>query len=165
MIRSIRKRIICKKHFGPVIDITDPSYERDAGCRLNDIPVKEGEYTCSIFEVREGSPLDSSEKQETDVAGIGISLTGRLPEVNLKNFLGEICVDAGLAGFFCNKPDTTSEEWGEFASRIDYDEDVSWIFEEGFFSSSGYGDGRYPVFALRDENNEIEALVIDFLVL
>ena len=39
-----------------------------------------------------------------------------------------------------------------------YDE---WITEDGFYSSSGYGDGVYGVFAYK-QNGEITALEIRF---
>jgi hypothetical protein len=74
--------------------------------------------------------------------------------------IGEIGVDAGLAGFFNDKPDYTDDEWSEFCDSIRNGN--AWIRDEGFFSSSGYGDGCYPVNACRI-NGEIVALEIRFI--
>ena len=73
--------------------------------------------------------------------------------------IGSIGVDAGLAGFFMNKPDYTDEQWTEFCESI-RDGDA-WIKDEGFFSSSGNGDGCYGVYAYK-QNGEITALEIRF---
>ena len=73
--------------------------------------------------------------------------------------IGSIGVDAGLAGFFMNKPDYTDEQWTEFCESIR--EGDAWIKDEGFFSSSGNGDGCYGVYAYK-QNGEITALEIRF---
>ena len=69
-------------------------------------------------------------------------------------------MDAGLAGFFYNKPDYDDDAWQEFCNRI-RNGDV-WMTEDGFYSSSGYGDGCYGVYA-EVQNEEIVALEIRFL--
>lgn len=52
--------------------------------------------------------------------------------------IGSIGVDAGLAGFFHNKPDYSDEAWSKFCDRIRHGD--AWLTEDGFYSSSGYGD-------------------------
>jgi len=74
--------------------------------------------------------------------------------------IGELAVDAGLAGFFQNKPDYNDDEWDEFCEKIN--EHNYLITKEGFCTESGYGDGWYPVFAAKDENGAINALEIRF---
>ena len=41
------------KHFGPYVDITDPGYDKDTWCRMNDIKIVEGDYTCIIWKLTE----------------------------------------------------------------------------------------------------------------
>lgn len=67
---------------------------------------------------------------------------------------------AGLAGFFHNKPDFDDEAWSCFCDKV-ANGDV-WLDDTGFYSSSGYGDGCYGVFANK-KNGEITALEIRFL--
>ena len=68
-------------------------------------------------------------------------------------------VDAGLCGFFVNKPDYDDAAWDEFCNmltRMDkkYEKDTGHRYrnvyhtDEGFFTSSGYGDGEYNVYML-----------------
>ena len=74
--------------------------------------------------------------------------------------IGFIGVDAGLAGFFIDKPGYTSEQWADFCDSIK-NGDV-WLTDDGFFSQSGYGDGVYVVYAC-ERNGLIVALEIRFL--
>lgn len=74
--------------------------------------------------------------------------------------IGSIGVDAGLAGFFHNKPDYSDEEWGEFCDRVRNGD--AWLIEDGFYSSSGYGDGCYGVYAYK-QDGAITALELRFL--
>ena len=73
---------------------------------------------------------------------------------------GSIGVDAGLAGFFHNKPDYSDEEWGRFCDRVRNGD--AWLIEDGFYSSSGYGDGCYGVYAYK-QDGAITALELRFL--
>ena len=73
---------------------------------------------------------------------------------------GSIGVDAGLAGFFHNKPDYSDEAWSKFCDRIRHGD--AWLTEDGFYSSSGYGDGCYGVYAYK-QDGEITALEVRFL--
>ena len=74
--------------------------------------------------------------------------------------IGSIGVDAGLAGFFHNKPDYSDEAWSKFCDRIRHGD--AWLTEDGFYSSSGYGDGCYGVYAYK-QDGEITALEVRFL--
>ena len=74
--------------------------------------------------------------------------------------IGSIGVDAGLAGFFNNKPDYNDAQWHAFCEQILNGN--AWITEDGFFTSSGYGDGSYPVKAFK-LNGKIIALEIQFI--
>lgn len=73
--------------------------------------------------------------------------------------IGSIGVDAGLAGFFPDKPDFTDDEW---SNLCDYMRNAdAFKTKLGFWTESGNGDGMYYVYAIR-YNNEIVALKIEF---
>lgn len=146
----MNKKVVGTRHFGETIDITDPCYNRDVWCRMNDVEIVPGNYQCVIWESDEG-----------DVGIIGIYLCGVIPSQKAMKCIGEIGVDAGLAGFFENKPDYSYEAWGRLCDSIRHGN--AWIREGGFFSNSGYGDGGYDVFAYKNINGDITSLEIRFL--
>ena len=47
------KRIIGVREFGDTIDVTDPCYDDDVWCRLNDVKIVPGTYRCVIWEDNE----------------------------------------------------------------------------------------------------------------
>lgn len=155
----MRRNKIGTKYFEGVVDITDPCYDKDVWCRMT-AEVKAGEYTCCVWRHAKKMKYNGREYNDIRVGIIGIYLDGIIPNTKLMKEIGEIGVDAGLAGFFMNKPDYNDEEWGDFCDSIRKG-DV-WIKDEGFFSSSGYGDGCYPVYAYKIDG-EIVALEIRFI--
>lgn len=155
----MRRKKIGAKHFEGVVDITDPCYDKNTWCRMN-VTVKAGEYDCHIWRHTSKEIWNGEEYKDVRVGVIGIYLNGIIPPQRSMEEVGSISVDAGLAGFFMNKPDYNDDEWSAFCDSI-RDGDA-WIKDEGFFSSSGYGDGYYPVYAYR-MNGEIVALEIRFI--
>lgn len=147
------------KNFGGKVDITDPCYNRDVWCRMNDVRIKEGEYTCGVWWKRRRYTVAGKAHYYKIVGAIGIYLDGIIPEHSLMQYVGDIGVDAGLAGFFHDKPDFTDAQWNAFCSQIA--KGVVWLTDIGFFSMSGDGDGEYEVFAARD-GSEATALEIRF---
>ena len=155
----MRKKLIGRKHFEGIIDITDPCYDRDTWCRIN-ATVKSGEYDCRVWYQKEKNEYNGETEEYQIVGIIGIYLNGIIPQQKQMEEIGVIGVDAGLAGFFMNKPDYSDNEWDEFCDSICQGD--AWIKDEGFFSSSGNGDGAYPVYAYK-HNGEITALEIRFV--
>lgn len=144
------EQIIGTKEFANKIDITDPCYNHDVWRRINNFPIPAETYECYIV---------IADNEETNgwgnrVARIGIR-KGKADHWELKGTIG---VDAGLAGFFINKPDYTDEQWNEFVYR----EGKAWIIDDGFYSSSGYGDGSYDVYAGYKDGEMVEVF-IDFI--
>ena len=140
-------------YFGKVIDVTDPCYDRDDWGRTS-VDVVPGTYDCYATHTE----------------------TGRVAEIFIKRkdshsvrtrMIDTIGVDAGLAGFFNNKKDYTNSDWDELCHKIsdldDVDGSYTYFLNDGFFSSSGWGDGEYAVFANYDENGEIVGLKIEFI--
>lgn len=122
--------------------------------------VKSGTYDCRVWRQTERYEYEG-EKREYQIVGIiGIYLDGVIPQQKQMVEIGSIGVDAGLAGFFMNKPDYTDEQWTELCEATRNGD--AWIKDEGFFSSSGDGDGCYPVYAYK-QNGEITALEIRFV--
>lgn len=137
-----------KIRFEKLISITDPCYDKDVWCRINNYDLPPDEYNC-IVEIGERVKSISIISSELDYFDEEIE----------ERLIGEIGVDAGLAGFFQDKPDFSDEEWYEFCDKT-FDEgsefqtgipnvymyDGTW---KGVWSESGYGDGGYDVYELR----------------
>mgnify|MGYP003295791021 CR=1 FL=1 len=155
----MRRKKIGTKHFEGIVDITDPCYDKDVWCRMA-AEIKSGEYTCYIWRNTEYEEYNGRQYKDVRVGVIGIYLDGIIPPQRSMKEIGSIGVDAGLAGFFMNKPDYNDNEWDRICNLVDKGD--AWIIDEGFFSESGYGDGCYGVYAHK-VNGEITALEIRFM--
>ncbi len=144
---TLTAELIGKKYFKGKVEVTDPCYDKDVWCRMTTDDVKAGNYNCIIW------------RGNSRIGIIGIYLDGKIPSQKTMEKIGTIGVDAGLAGFFMNKPDYSDKEWCEFCDSIKRGD--AWIKGEGFFSCSGDGDGSYDVYAYKEDSN-ITALEIRF---
>ena len=131
----MRRKKIGTMDFHGSVDITDPCYDRDVWFRMTDVKIRKGVYTCIAWHHKDKGTFNNGEPYCYDV-------------------------DAGLAGFFHNKPDYTDDEWAAFCDRVRHGD--AWLIKEGFYSSSGYGDGCYGVYAY-EQGGEITAIEIRFL--
>ena len=169
------------------VDITDPCYNRSTWCRINDVTVKPGSYRCRYYmgaalepyeieEIKEACKDWGKTDKETEefiemdkksIKGrcfvIELQLKGRAFKLNSPKWeeIGDIGVDAGLAGFFWNKPDFKDGEWSKFCDAMDSSKVAYLNKDMGFWVQSGYGDGFYNVYAIK-EKDEIIALRICF---
>lgn len=127
------------------VDITDPCYNKDVWCRLK-ADCKPGKYSCYI-------EIDNEVKYPR-VACVSIFKDDKICGLEEMEEIGTIGVDSGLAGFFDNKKDFSRQEWLELCDKIFVDEKRknAWILAEGFFSSTGYGDGAYTAYASKDRD-------------
>lgn len=141
-------------NFRDQIDITDPCYDKDVWCRTKS-PCKPGTYI--------GFALEQTIKNWGDrIVWLGMyhSSLEEMPSCNIE--LPPIGVDAGLAGFFDNKPDYGQEEWERLCNEeFCVGKDCGQI-DCGFWSSSGIGDGEYEVWAHANEKGERDAFEIFF---
>lgn len=135
------------------LDITDPCYDKDVWCRIT-VPCLEGEYTCHYDTVE----IEDWGKR---VKSIWIKHED-FQNADDWEFVGTIGVDAGLAGFFDDKPDFDDKEWEELCDEI-FDKNVIETKFEGrdaFFTQSGIGDGVYDVYVIRKEEDVVAAKII-----
>jgi hypothetical protein len=131
------------------VDITDPCYDKGVWCRIT-TDCEPGMYKGYVEKVDEG-------EYGIRVASLSIFRGNKIWGIEEMESIGSIGVDAGLAGFFNNKPDFNDLEWNEFCNKINNGN--AWNLYDGIFSSSGYGDGCYNVYA----NEERSAFTIVFI--
>lgn len=134
---------------GTKVDITDPCYDKNVWCRMT-TDCEPGTYKGYVEMSDEGD-------WGMRVATISIFKGDKMWGIEEMESIGTIGVDAGLAGFFNDKPDFNDREWTEFCDKIR--EGDAWNLYNGIFSSSGYGDGGYEVYA----NEERNAFTIVFI--
>ena len=143
---QMNSEYIGKLQLNDKVDITDPCYDKDVWCRMTS-ECKSGEYTgyATIDDVGNG--------WEKRVVSIAIYKDDKIVDIDSMELIGNIGVDAGLAGFFNNKPDFNDDEWRDFLNKfVRYDKRDYWDCGYGLFSESGYGDGGYDVYATPDRD-------------
>lgn len=148
--------------FNEKIDITDPCYDRGTWCAMNDVTIKPGKYHCKTIKVSDwGLRTGASMILHTDHF-----IKNQEPDWDKCQNIGNIGVDAGLAGFFNNKKDYTCKEWSDLCDKIHSTNELrdmrTYMLEDGFFSDTGLGDGGYDVYAQK-ENDQIIAVIIVYL--
>jgi len=138
-----------------LIDITDPCYDKDVWCRINGVKVRRGTYNANYF-------IGDNGRVEK-IAICHKSFSGEIDYENA-DYVGDIGVDAGLAGFFISpKPDYTQDEWQKICNELNTSGPAVSLNSQGFFTSSGWGDGGYGVFG-KSVDGEFVCLFIDFIV-
>lgn len=141
------------------VDITDPCYKRSTWCRINALPVRIGNYRCFTDEYREPGEPEDIYPYTAGTCIIHEDFAERLADKD-PNLVwlhyDNIGVDAGLAGYFPDKPDFSTYEWDAFCDLIHEAEKsnhAASINKYGFVSRTGYGDGGYPVEVLVEIND------------
>ncbi len=137
------------------VDVTDPCYDQDTRGRFTALPLRPGRYDCLVFRYTEGP-----DKMYVSAAAISCR-SHDLDGGGQIRKIGQIGVDAGLAGFFRSKPDYTPEQWSSLVDAMKGR--TFYIADDAFFTDSGFGDGCYDVWARYDRNDRIRALGILFL--
>lgn len=140
-----------------LVDISDPAYNREIWCRLNDMKIIPGTYECRTYVKDTGEWGKRVCAMEITKADIDIS------DCNAAIFqqhVGEIGVDGGQAGFWNHKPDFIRDDYLD--TCVDMESRFGRIYKNGFIAESGYGDGGYPVYARKYKGN-IYQLTIKFI--
>ena len=134
---------------GNKVDITAPCYNKDVWCRIT-TDCTPGKYYAYALLKDEG-------EWGMRVASLAIYLDNEIVSNPKWEYIGEIGVDAGMAGFFRDKPDYDDDAWSDFCNQIGNKDFVELGY--GVVSSSGYGDGSYNVYT----NKNSSAFMIQFL--
>jgi hypothetical protein len=165
------------------VRVSDPCYGDDVWCKFQLTNVRPGDFKVDVTHY------------DDDSWGHRVSSLS-VYHTKLKNYsdlkwveYGEIGVDSGQAGIFC---ETTfrNDEYAEkniadvkgqfdFTSIIHDEkgdkfyvkmchmtvnsEDKCGIYERGVVTSSGYGDGGYPFYVVYDEDKKIVAMKIVYI--
>ncbi len=143
------------------VDATDPCYERGTWCAAFGLDVVPGKYRCG-YEVSNDDRIVTNfiihEDYSTDFYNLHFELAY------------EIGVDAGLFGYFPDKHDFPQDEWEQlcqwmWAKDKESKDIASYYFRDdvGFWTSSGYGDGGYPVYAAKTSDGKIIGLLTEFI--
>lgn len=160
---------------GNTVDVTDPCYDKDVWCRCTIKNVAAGKYACYAIIADEGSFGQRVAKARIvldDGSDAAKDTQARVQKGRSWRYNTTIGVDAGVAGFFADKPDFDDDQWSELCDwMFSQEEDRAFVkrFDnetDGFWTSSGYGDGCYDVCAIRSLVNGkpmITALEIRFL--
>lgn len=128
-----REEFVGKFELGNKVDITDPCYNKGAWCRMA-TDCRPGTWY--------GYATISDKGEWGDrVATLCIYLDDRKDPEPFWELIGNIGVDAGMAGFFRDKPDYTDEEWYQFCSQFDHRKRYTGL-DYGVVSESGYGGRR-----------------------
>ena len=149
-----------KEFTGPVT-ATDPSYDHDVLYAVRDIDIKPGKYSLVVYYGKEYYKDENNKRRQYSLPYICAMYHESLTTIDRYNWrlIGSIGVDAGMAGFFQNKPDYNDEEWGEFCRKM---RGNYCVMQEGFCTRSGIGDGEYDVYATYNDENEIIGVEIRF---
>lgn len=154
-----------------LVDVTDPCYDRGTWCAEWELKVKSGKYDVRII----GGGKDRVKAIYALHRDISKEIAAVSDFSDWEIHSSAIGVDAGLCGFFNHKPDYSVEEWLVFCDRLrDMDNEQekttgrmyadTYIIEpNGVCSSSGYGDGSYPLYVHRDGDGEIDGLCVIFI--
>lgn len=148
-----------------LIDATDPCYDHDTrSYRVDNIKICNGDYKCyAVYDKRETNRVARCRIVLDDEETIQKVEKG----MSWRKYSPDVGVDSGIAGFFVNKPDFDDDEWYDFCNNLD-NNGYKLIYENnkknscGFCTESGYGDGLYDVWAIRNSKRKITALEIRF---
>jgi hypothetical protein len=157
--------------------VSDPCYSLDTWCQTKLNNVLPGNYIVDVDYSDEGS-------WGNRVSGITVlheSITGGDLDWD---YAGECGVDSGQCGIFCmtgyrndeiaesiTSPDTDfvlpyndteGDKWYEKMCRFTLGEDKWGMYDTGVVTSSGIGDGMYPLYVVRD-GDKIVGMRVEYL--
>lgn len=143
------------------VTLTDPGYDKNTWCAAT-LKVRPGTYDCFAYT---GKDPDWGKRVWINQIVLRDSNVFGNNTKKWECVSTSIGVDAGLAGFFADKPDFNQEEWEALCSWMGNRDEFIKTFDngtDGFWTSSGVGDGCYEAYALRNADGEIIAVEIRF---
>lgn len=161
---------------GQNVRVSDPCYNDDVWCKTKLTGVLPGKYSVEV------------DKSDEGVWGLRCSSITAIHEDYINKDLvwdyhSEIGVDSGQAGIFCESSyrndeididtpptdfvlpydDSPGDAWYEKMCRFTLAEEHWGTYETGVVSSSGYGDGGYPLEVARDRSGYIIGMKVTFI--
>lgn len=149
------------------VDIADPGVDRG---NYTSLDIKPGDYYCLAYtEDGKNATVWASLIVHQDEFGKGKTGVREIGKPEHWTEVAKVDVYSGMAGFFASKPDFAPEVWKGICYSLALDSSNTYIrsfihdqkVHEGFFTTSGLGDGTYPVYAIY-KRNKIVALEIRF---
>ena len=149
---------------GKRVRVSDPCYGTDVWCSGVVDNVKEGTYNVDINLSDEGvwgERVKSLTAIHSEYSGH--SIIERAPF--------EVGVDSGTAGIYdedyyrqYHSEDDCNDDWYDSIGKLTFTEEQFGTKDDKcVVSSSGFGDGSYDCFLLRDKNNEVVGFQIVFI--
>lgn len=149
---------------GKVVDVTDPCYDKGTWCRTT-VPLAPGTYKSFAVFSNEGVW-----GERVAASGICSDLMLRHASCACFEYVGTVGVDAGLMGYFVDKPDYSDSEWSAMIQEMRAYADAHdgkwpnvWDKDGGFITSSGYGDGGYPVYLIKNASGIAVGVMVVFI--
>ncbi len=163
------------------VRVSDPCYTDDVWCKTQLTDVYPGEYNVSVETSDEGGWGER-------ISRLSVIHKGYIMECeDESNWVehSEIGVDSGQAGIFCESSyrkdelvesitapemdfvlpydDTPGDKWYETICKFTLVEPRWGSYDTGVVSSSGYGDGGYPLEVVRNDDGEIVGMRITYI--
>ena len=148
-----------------LVDITDPTYDRDLWCNQRNVKIVAGKYRVVV----ETETIEIFGKR---ISKLWIQEIRKRHRTKWELLFDKIGVDSGMCGFYesNNTKLVDTEKLYSAMENIKYpkvlfDKDGSLCGLKGITVSSGIGDGCYKVYAQKNANGEIVGLELDFDIL
>jgi len=162
-------------NLGSEVRVSDPCYGDDVWCKTRLNSVLPGEYHVDVQKSDEGdwgNRVSSLTVTHKDYVGKQLRYQEH----------GDIGVDSGQAGIFCESSyrndsieidtpehdfaipfDESGDRWYEKMCKFTLSGEGFGAYESGVVTSSGFGDGSYPLAVARDEDKNIVSIVITYI--
>jgi len=162
-------------NLGSEVRVSDPCYGDDVWCKTRLTSVLPGEYHVDVQKSDEGdwgNRVSSLTVTHRDYIGKQLRYQEH----------GDIGVDSGQAGIFCESSyrndsieidtpehdftipfDESGDRWYEKMCKFTLSGEGFGAYESGVVTSSGFGDGSYPLAVARDEDKNIVSMVITYI--
>ena len=144
--------------------VSDPSYDTDTWCTLNLKGVMSGNYYCKVKKANCGSWGN----RVKELIVIHESIKDAKKSIRWE-YVDSICVDSGQMGIYdyehfsqIDADYERKEEWYDKVCGITLTDAYGIVDAQSVVSSSGYGDGRYPIY-INKTDDLITAIKVVFI--
>lgn len=156
--------------FGDSVRVTDPCYDKGAWCAGVIRDVLPGRWAGAVVKSSKGgwgNRVDELLAWHADTSSGVASNAHHAEDI-------DVGVDSGQCGFFDERKFPDGQTWGdskndakdEFYDRAckgTLNELGARVLEEGFVSSSGFGDGSYTCYTARNDKGQVIAMKVVFI--